>query len=91
VDPGEHHLCAAWKTLLASKGKNVDVASFTAEAGKVYYFQVRIREVERGVIGSSGGSVMSTYDWVLDLTPLSDDEGKYRMKISSLATATAKK
>lgn len=91
IDPGEHHLCAAWKSLLAAKGKNVGVTSFTAEAGKVYYFQVRIREVEGGVMGTSGGPVSSTYDWVLDLTPLSDDEGRYRMKISALATSTPKK
>ncbi len=91
VDPGEHHLCAAWKSLRATQGKNVGVASFTAEAGKVYYFQVGIREVETGVMGTSGGSPLSIYDWVLDLTPLSDDEGRYRVKISALATSKEKK
>jgi hypothetical protein len=91
VDPGEHHLCAAWKSLLATKRKNVGVTSFTAEAGKVYYFQVRIREVEGGVMGTSGGPVSSTYDWVLDLAPLSEDEGRYLVKTSAVAAATARK
>ncbi len=91
VDPGEHHLCTAWKSVLAKKGKNVGVDSFKAEAGKVYYYQVRIRSVEGGVIGTSGGPVSSTFEWVLDLAPLSDDEGKYLVKTSALATATAKK
>jgi hypothetical protein len=91
LDPGEHHLCAVWKSLLATKGKNVGVTSFNAEAGKVYYFQVRIREVEGGVMGPSGGPVSSTYDWVLDLTQLSEDEGRYQMKISALATSRLRK
>jgi len=86
VAPGEHHLCAYWKSIQATRGKNVAVTSFSAEAGQVYYFQVMIKDVEGAVMGES-----SVSNWVLDLTPLSEDEGKYRVKISPLAAATPKK
>ena len=44
VDPGEHHLCIDWQ----SSNKNLVgmgyAASFTAEAGKVYYFRGKVDE-----------------------------------------------
>jgi len=35
VDPGVHHLCVSWQSALPMLKKSIDVASFTAEPGKV--------------------------------------------------------
>jgi hypothetical protein len=85
IAPGEHHLCAYWKSFAASRGKNISVAPFSAEAGKVYYEQVLIKDVEAGVSGRTPGPI-----WVLDMSALNEDEGKYKQKISSLAVSTSK-
>lgn len=86
-----HHVCADWKSIHAARRKNIGVASFTAEPGQVYYFQVKITEQFEGVSGAPNGPVTSNSEWVLNLTQLSEDEGRYLMKISALASATAKK
>jgi len=42
VDPGVHHLCASWqKAVLVLQGRQTAAAHFTAEAGNVYYFEVK--------------------------------------------------
>jgi hypothetical protein len=41
VAPGEHHLCANWQSFMGSLNKLVGMASFTAESGKVYYYEVK--------------------------------------------------
>jgi hypothetical protein len=40
VDPGEHHLCAMIQSSLVDN--SVELAHFTAEAGKVYYYRTRL-------------------------------------------------
>jgi hypothetical protein len=95
VDPGVHHLCANWQTIGPDK-KNVGVASFTADPGKTYYYQVKITQkgyVEAPATGlgvTSGGGGVSTEE-SFDLTALSEDEGRYRVKSSALSTSTPKK
>src|SRR5690348_15485727 len=42
VAPGEHHMCANWQSHFASRKKRVSLAGFSAEAGKTYYFRVRV-------------------------------------------------
>jgi hypothetical protein len=84
VDPGVHHVCADWKSLSAAPGKNVGVATLTAEPGKVYFFEVKIMSAPEEV---SGPPTVRT-EWALDLKQLSDDKGWERMKNSALATAT---
>lgn len=91
IDPGVHHVCADWKSINAARRKNVGVASFVAEPGQVYFFQVKISDAFEGVSGAPNGSVTSKSEWVLNLTQLSEDEGRYQMKISALATSTQKK
>src|SRR5277367_818019 len=39
VPPGEHHLCSNWQSKLKMYSSLYSVASFTAEAGKTYYFR----------------------------------------------------
>src|SRR5579863_3659740 len=41
VHPGEHHLCADWRSSFLPTGRLVSLFGFSAEAGKVYYFRVR--------------------------------------------------
>lgn len=91
VAPGEHHLCAYWKGIQAARSKNIDVASVNTEAGKVYYFQSTIVERAGAVTGTSNGTVSSQLVWVLKLSQLSEDEGKYHVKTSALAVSRPKK
>jgi hypothetical protein len=44
VDPGEHHVCANWQSSLKRYSKLGAAATFTAEAGKAYYFRARVQE-----------------------------------------------
>ena len=84
VEPGEHHLCTNWASTMAFLDKKVGVAAFTAEPGKVYYFQVKI--LMRMVNIDT-----AQMEQRLDLVQLSDDEGKYLIKISELSTSKPKK
>jgi hypothetical protein len=88
VAPGEHHLCADWQSDFGSLKKKVGMADFTAEAGKTYYFEarVKIKEHDYGV----GPDSTSEVDRDLSFSQVNDDEGKYRVKASPLATASAK-
>jgi hypothetical protein len=61
--------------------KNVDVASFTAEPGKVYYFAANVKVIP-------DGKNNATYDF--SLSQLNDDEGQYRVKAWKLATSKPK-
>ena len=67
-----------------ARGKDIGVASLNAESGGVYYFQVRIRDTTLD-LGPKAPS-----NWVLEFSPLGEDEGQYREKISALAVATPK-
>ncbi len=87
VDPGVHHLCVSWQSSLKTIKKSIDVASFTAEPGKVYYYAANvILTVIRGASGpgvtSGGGGANIDFG----LAPLNEDEGKYRVKAWKLST-----
>jgi hypothetical protein len=77
VDPGVHHLCASWQSALGRVKKNIDVAEFTAEPGKTYYFAANVKVIPTGDNNAN-------IDF--SLSPLNDDEGKYRVKAWKLAT-----
>lgn len=62
VDPGEHHLCTNWQSVFASRSSHAALASFTAEAGHVYYFRMRL-------LGDNA--------LIMDLDQINSDEGKY--------------
>jgi hypothetical protein len=82
VDPGVHHMCASWQSVLHMLSKSVDMASFTAEPGKVYYFAANVKVTP---VGDS----QATYDF--NLSQMDDDAGKYRLKAWKLATWTTSK
>ena len=79
VDPGVHHLCVSWQSALPMLKKSIDVASFTAEPGKVYYFAAN-------VIVTRTGDNNANYDF--NLSQLDDDAGRYRLKAWKVATGT---
>ena len=81
VDPGVHHLCASWQSSLRMIKKYIDVASFTAEPGKVYYFAANVKVIPTGDNNAN-------YDF--SITQLNDDEGQYRVKAWKLATSKPK-
>jgi hypothetical protein len=84
VEPGVHHLCASWQSSTVFK-KMIDVASFTAEPGKVYYFAADVN-----VIGTGTGKQDSN-DYDFNLSQLNEDEGKYRVKAWKLSTSKPNK
>jgi len=77
VDPGVHHLCASWQSALGNTKKDVDVTSFTAEPGHVYYFAAQV-------------TVNSETSITFGLSQLNEDEGKYLLKTWKLSTSTLK-
>jgi hypothetical protein len=85
IEAGEHHLCANWQSRLKSLNSNVAMTHFRAEAGQVYYFEAAIKGVSGEVTGT-GNNVMTDTIWTLALSELNQDDGKYRVKISSLAS-----
>jgi hypothetical protein len=78
VDPGEHHLCVNWQSVSCRLKQKVGLASFSAEPGKIYYYQAKV----------TLKPVSNNYsERSLELTPLDEDNGKYRVKISGVSTA----
>jgi len=68
VDPGVHHLCATTQTGMATNDVLTALAHFTAEAGSVYYFEVK----NNSMIDAS-----MIYSNDVTLFPIDIDEGKY--------------
>lgn len=77
VDPGIHHVCANWQSAFKTLKKNVDLTSFTAESGHIYYFQVDV-------------NVESKYSVSFALSQINGDKGQYLVKTSALSTSKPK-
>jgi len=77
VDPGVHHVCANWQSSLGRFKKESDALSFTAEAGKTYYFSAAITAESENVVDFA-------------LAQLNDDQGKYRIKFARLSSSKSK-
>jgi len=76
VDPGEHHLCTNWQSIMKRLSDQHSLTSFTAEAGKTYFFRVQAHVESEG----SASQV-----WYIDLQPVNADEGKYLIASSPLS------
>jgi hypothetical protein len=74
VAPGEHHVCTALQSSLVQR---LELAHFTAEQGKSYFFRTRLF-----ISGSA---------FLLDFAPVDSDEADYLISLYPKATATAKK
>lgn len=81
VEPGKHHLCTGWQSVFGRLKEMVGLASFTAEAGKVYYF-----EAQAALAVLNYGSNKREIDRSLNFVQANEDEGKYRIKASELST-----
>jgi hypothetical protein len=79
VDPGEHHLCVNWQSVFATRSKRLSLANFNAEAGKVYYFRMRLTKQGQG------------NPPILDLDAVNSDEGQYLVLISKTGDSHVKK
>jgi hypothetical protein len=80
VDPGEHHVCATLQTSIMYS--RVELAHFTAEAGKTYFFRTRL--------------LLSRSIEILQLEPLDSDQGiylsgSYRLSVSKPKNNAPKK
>jgi len=82
VEPGEHGVCASPQSVL-ELGHIIELAHFTAEAGKTYYFRTRftITKVQAYLNRQA----------YLNLDPLDSDQGKYLVAVYPLSVWRAKK
>jgi hypothetical protein len=86
VDPGDHHLCAEWQSSLLLLGRKPPsgLASFTAEAGKVYYYKAR----DIWVTDQSGALIWGPE---VRLEPMDINAAQDYVKDFSLCSSTVKK
>jgi hypothetical protein len=75
IEPGEHHVCVTLQSSFVAP--RVELAHFTAEPGKVYYYRVRL--------------VTSRSMEMLELDPIDSDQGKYLVETLPLAVSSRKK
>ncbi len=74
ADPGVHHICV---NLQSSFFGGVELAHFTAEAGKSYYFRTRF--------------VLSGSVEMLEITRIDSDEGRYLVQAYPMSVSTPQK
>jgi len=80
VDPGEHHLCTVWQTLVVlTADKQAAAAHFTAEAGGVYFFIARDINHE------------GSREPAIKLGPVDSDEAQLLMSTYAFSTFQPKK
>ena len=82
VDPGEHHLCTNWQSVFKRLSDQHSLTSFTAQAGKTYFFRVQVYEESAGGKGQF---------WTIDLQPVDTDEGNYLLASAPLSLSKPKK
>ncbi|MFY9531897.1 MAG: hypothetical protein WAR24_23585 [Candidatus Acidiferrales bacterium] len=78
VDPGDHHLCTAWQSVLKTLSQLGSAASLAAEAGMVYYFRTRVDEINE-------------HRPAVKLEPVDSAEGQLLVASSSLSSSHPKK
>jgi hypothetical protein len=80
VEPGDHHLCVTWQSAFKSLSKKVGLASFSAEAGKTYYFRTRITQ-------QGDDNLWFTFDF----DPVNSDQAQSLIASSPMSTSHSKK
>ncbi|HEY2360153.1 MAG TPA: hypothetical protein VGK36_03485 [Candidatus Angelobacter sp.] len=78
VAPGEYHLCTQWQSRFSIRSKRLALANFNAEAGKIYYFRMRLTR-------------QGNHAPLLDLEEINSDEGKYLVLTSQTSTSHSQK
>jgi hypothetical protein len=79
LTPGEHHVCTDWQSAFGSLKSKIGLTSFTAEAGKTYYYKIKVTMMTLS---------KEATDRELELVPLTEDEGKYGIKAYPLSKST---
>jgi len=79
VDPGEQHLCTQWQSMFSTRSKRLALNNFNAEAGKIYYFRMRLTRQGKNAPP------------LLDLDQINSDEGKYMVLTSQTSESHPKK
>jgi len=85
VAPGVHHLCTDWQSTFR---RIVGMADFVAEVGRTYYFEAKVKIKEHSY--GTGPDSSSEVDRDLSFMRVSDDEGRYGVKLGTLAVSKAK-
>jgi len=75
IDPGEHHACVMVQSSFVDN--SVELAHFTAEAGKTYYYRTRL--------------LLAKNIEYLELTPIDSDQGWYLVNSVQHSTIKPKK
>ena len=78
VEPGIHHYCAAWQSILKGLSGEISLLNLDAAAGKTYYLRAAAH-----ADAAVGGA---TYPYI-DLQPVSEDEGQFLLSRSVLAVS----
>lgn len=81
VPPGEHHLCSQWQSIAKALTDQVSLLNLTTEAGKIYYLRIQI-------LNDGGGD--SSGPGLIDLQPVSTDEGRYLVSIAAQSISRLK-
>lgn len=74
LEPGEHHVCVALQSSLVAQ--RVELAHFTAEAEKIYYYRTRL--------------ILSRGIELLELDPIDSDQARYLIGTFRLAVSSPK-
>lgn len=82
VDPGVHHLCANTQIGTSTEDGLTALAHFTAEAGSIYYFEMKNVSMMSGPRNYTNDAT---------LAPLDSDEGKYMILKLPFMTSLPKK
>lgn len=77
VTPGVHNVCVNWQSGWSDESDKVGMDTFTAEAGKIYYYEVKIVRLDQG------GKHLDIF---FTLSQLGGIEGRYRTKVSGVST-----
>jgi len=80
LDPGQYVVCTDWQSRIKTYSRQSAATSFTAEAGKVYFFRTSVMEIT---------AIQRTPGMKLEL--IDNAEGQLLVSSSALSTPQAKK
>jgi len=84
VEPGEHQICANWQSSFGSRSKLGSALTFTAEAGKAYYFLTRVYAIDGHGHGEPD-------DYSVEFEPIDPAEAQFLISSSPLSISKPKK
>ncbi|HTA51226.1 MAG TPA: DUF2846 domain-containing protein [Candidatus Acidoferrum sp.] len=79
VDPGEHSICTDWQSALYTRSGLASAADLNAQAGRTYYFRIRVRDVTNYRPGD------------VEIGPLDTSEARLLLGNSEFASSHPKK